>query len=227
MQVTLSLTHSRGRRAAARALWRAEKQALLFFHNASRLVFMELGSGCDHAPMTFNPVPDTSRPIRAAGGFSSADLPAVRRALFADALSAARQEHDPVERWEAFVQAAWDEVGLAFGLLKREPWPEQLELPDLVDRPSTPLCSCPPASCSLAVTWLSVSKSSNAVDPDRSGGRLRTALVAPGCGPDLRDATRGSDPPTATGAGPSPSLGTGTGGSSSGGRRSGRLDRAR
>jgi hypothetical protein len=51
-------------------------------------------------------------------GFTPADLPAVRRELFMDALAVAR--HDPAMQWEPFCDVAWREAGLAFGFLERE-----------------------------------------------------------------------------------------------------------
>jgi hypothetical protein len=62
-------------------------------------------------------------------GFTPADLPAVRRELFMDALAVARDDHDPATQWEDFCEAAWKEAGLAFGFLQREGWPESVDLP--------------------------------------------------------------------------------------------------
>lgn len=66
-------------------------------------------------------------------GLTPADLPDLRRELFVDALVTARAAHEPSTEWEAFVEAGWQEVGLAFGLLEREPWPEGLERPRMTD----------------------------------------------------------------------------------------------
>lgn len=66
-------------------------------------------------------------------GLAPEDLPALRRELFAGSLAVARREHSPSAEWEAFVEAAWEEVRLAFGFLEREPWPGGLERPGLGD----------------------------------------------------------------------------------------------
>lgn len=66
-------------------------------------------------------------------GLTPSVLPGLRRELFVDALLAARARFSPGEEWEAFVEAAWREAGLAFGFLERAPWPEGLELPRLTN----------------------------------------------------------------------------------------------
>ncbi len=66
-----------------------------------------------------------------ATGVARGDMRDLRYQLFVDAMAVARSEWSPTTAWEAFVEVAWREVGLAFGFLEREPWPEGLERPGL------------------------------------------------------------------------------------------------
>ncbi len=73
-------------------------------------------------------------PAESAGvatGVAQGAIRNLRYQLFVDAMVVARSERSPATAWEAFVKVAWREVGLAFGFLEREPWPEGLERPGL------------------------------------------------------------------------------------------------
>ncbi len=66
-----------------------------------------------------------------ATGVAQGDMRDLRHQSFVDALTVARDEQSPATAWEGFVEVAWREVGLAFGFLEREPWPDGLERPKL------------------------------------------------------------------------------------------------
>ena len=64
---------------------------------------------------------DMVQPAATSDGVTSEDLADMRRELFIDALAVARHDYDPCSEWEAFAEAAWREVALAFGFVEREP----------------------------------------------------------------------------------------------------------
>lgn len=62
-------------------------------------------------------------------GVGPEDLGGLYRERMRTCLEAARQLADPSQDWDRFVEVAWGEVGLAFGLVEREGWPAELPLP--------------------------------------------------------------------------------------------------
>ncbi len=57
------------------------------------------------------------------------DLGELYREQFRSCLETARQLADPAQDWDGFVEVAYRQVGLAFGLIEREEWPADLPLP--------------------------------------------------------------------------------------------------
>jgi hypothetical protein len=97
-----------------------------------------LGAGCGDRVMgamhdvCMSSHDETREAATGTDGFSTADLPAMRREQLMSALEVARHEHDPATNWAAFREVVWREAALAFGFFEREPWPDDVPLPPWV-----------------------------------------------------------------------------------------------